>query len=49
MAFFAIIFGLFLEGASFGPMIIVLLALLIVPVIGLAMLCAAIWPPDMHS
>ena len=47
MSFLMIIFGAFLEGMAMGPLGLVFLGLAMIPVFILAMICAAIFPPDM--
>lgn len=49
MAIPVLIFGLFLQGVSFGPAILIIVTCAILPFIALVMACAAIWPPDMSG
>ncbi len=47
MHVFPLILGFFLEGTAMGPYAIFFVLAAFVPIVLLAMVCAAIWPPDM--
>jgi hypothetical protein len=47
MSILTIIFAAFLEGIALGPMALVFLGLAMIPIFVLAIICAAIFPPDM--